>query len=245
MLTSATITVDFLANYAGPHRACWRVQGSGNPYVCTNLVTCVGGGSPCQFLINVMVDLESCEDVIFEGYIQATCQPEGSSIDQVPFEVTYTPTPSCNMYSLTNDTGSTYNFTSSELGVNCDGTARPALSVADGASIALCGIAGMPQIIIDDFNVVPLLNSCCSTCQNYSFTISIFNDKCAPNILITYTNPITGILIIYPIALPPYVPGTTTVIPVSINAALGSLNIYNGNPCAVITNPVVTDCVVV
>lgn len=245
MLTSATITVDFLGNYAGPHRVCWRVQDSGNPYACTNIVTCVGGGNPCQALINVMIDPESCEDVIFEGYIQATCQPEDSTVDRVPFTVIYTPTPTCNVYNLTNDTGTDYTFTSSELGVNCDGTIRSGMTVADGATIALCGIAGMPQNIIDDFNVIPALNSCCSICKNYAFTISIFNDKCAPNIVITYIDVVTGILTIYPVTLPPYVPGTTTIIPVSINAALGSLNIYNGNPCAIISTPVVTDCVVI
>ena len=243
MLTSATITVDFLANYAGQHRACWRVQGSGNPYVCTNLVTCVGGGNPCQALINVMVDPESCEDVIFEGYIQAACQVEGSSIDRVPFTVTYTPNPTCKMYSVTNTTGDVYDFTSAELGVNCDGTTRPALSLEDGASIALCGIASMPQIIIDDFNVEVIPDSCCTTCKKYTFTISV-PVECVPDIIITYINSTTGVLTTYPIVYPPYVPGTRTV-NVSINAALGSLNIYNGNPCAVISTPIVTDCVVV
>ena len=243
MLTPATITVDFLGNYAGPHRICWRVQGSGNPYVCTNIVTCVGGGNPCQAIINVMVETESCEDTKFEGYIQATCQVEGSPIDQVPFEVTYTPTPSCNMYSLTNTSGDVYDFTSSELGVNCNGTARDPLSLADGASISLCGIAGMPQIIIDDFDVLPIPDSCCSTCQNYSFTISVVNTKCVPNVIITYTDATTGVLTTYPIAYPPIIPGQVSI---SINAALGSLNIYNGSPlCTVITSPIVTDCVVV
>ena len=241
MLTSATITVDFLANYAGQHRACWRVQGSGNPYVCTNLVTCVGGGNPCQALINVMVDPESCEDVIFEGYIQATCQVEGSSIDRVPFTVTYTPNPTCKMYSLINTTGDVYDFTSSELGVNCDGTTRPALSLEDGASIALCGIASMPQSTIDDFNVAVIPDSCCTTCQNYAFTISV-PVECFLDVLITYTDATTGILTIYPITYPPVIPGNVSI---SINAALGSLNIYNGNACAIISTPIVTDCVVI
>ena len=246
MLTSATITVDFLANYAGQHRACWRVQGSGNPYVCTNLVTCVGGGNPCQALINVMVETESCDDVIFEGYIQAACQPEGSSIDQVPFEVTYTPIPTCNMYTLTNNTGDTYNFTSSDLGVNCDGTTRPALSLADGASIALCGIATMPQIIIDDFNVIPTPNSCCTTCKNYSFNVVLLNDRCNPGLVITYIDPITKLLTQYAITLPPPAPDGTISFSVSINAALGSLNIFSfGPPCVTISTPVVTDCVVI
>jgi hypothetical protein len=88
MLIPAIITVNFLGNYAGPHRVCWRVQGSGNPYVCTNIVTCTGGGNPCQALINVMVD-STVSSTIFEGYIQATCQPEDSGNGRVAFTVTY------------------------------------------------------------------------------------------------------------------------------------------------------------
>lgn len=167
MLTPAVITVNFLGNYAGPHRICWRVQGSGNPYVCTNIVTCVGGGNPCEAIINVMVETEACTPTVYEGYIQATCQPESSSTDQVPFTVTYTPTPSCLMYSLTNNTGDVYDFTSEELGLNCNGTARPAFLLGNGTSIMLCGIAGMPQSIITDFNVVQNPLACCSVCQTY------------------------------------------------------------------------------
>lgn len=176
MLTPATITVDFLGNYAGPHRVCWRVQGSGNPYVCTNIVTCVGGGNPCQAIINVMVETESCEDVIFEGYIQATCQVEGSSIDQVPFTVTYTPTPSCKGYILTNSSGTTQAFLSSDLGLNCDGTSRTGITLLTGKSIYLCGIAGMPQNIIDDYNVVLDTDICCSVCENYTVTSTTMAD---------------------------------------------------------------------
>lgn len=240
MLTPATITVNFLGNYAGPHRACWRVQGSGNPYVCTNIVTCVGGGNLCQAIINVMVETESCEDVIFEGYIQATCQVEGSPIDQVPFTVIYTPTPSCNMYDLTNNSGGIYIFTSAELGLNCDGTARTGISVPDGATISLCGIAGIPQNIIDDFSVVPTPDSCCTICKNYAFSISI-PVGCKLEVFITYIDPITNLLTQY-IPASPTPPATVNV---SINAALGSLNIYNGDACAIISTPVVTDCVVI
>ena len=168
MLTPAIITVDFLGNYAGPHRVCWRVQGSGNPYVCTNIVTCVGGGNPCQALINVMVESESCTDTIFEGYIQATCQPEGSSTDQVPFTVTYTPTPSCKFYTMTNPFGSSVTLTSSNLGLNCDGTARSSVLLSIGQSLKLCGIAGMPQNIIDIYNVEEDITKCCSECESYS-----------------------------------------------------------------------------
>lgn len=168
MLTPATITVNFLGNYAGPHRVCWRVQGSGNPYVCTNIVTCVGGGNPCQAIINIMVESESCTDTIFEGYIQATCQPEGSSTDQVPFTVTYTPTPSCKFYKLTNPYPGPVDLFPSDLGLNCDGTARPTVHLSGRQVLKLCGIAGMPQNIIDEYNVQEDITKCCSECVSGS-----------------------------------------------------------------------------
>jgi hypothetical protein len=150
------------------------------------------------------------------------------------------------MYSVTNTTGDVYDFISAELGVNCDGTIRPALSLEDGASIALCGIAGMPQIIIDDFNVAVIPNSCCTTCKNYSFNVVLLNDRCNPGLVITYIDPITKLLTQYAIKLPPPAPDGTISFSVSINAALGSLNISSvGLPCISITTPVVTDCVVI
>jgi hypothetical protein len=168
MLTPATITVEFLGNYEGPHRVCWRVQGSGNPYVCTNIVNCSGGGNICTAEISIMVDTELCDPTTFEGYIQATCNLETSTTGQIPFTVVYNPTPSCNAYILTNNTGDTYDFTSQELGLNCDGTARPAFLLADGGSIYLCGIAGMPLGTITTFNVLADPSVCCGVCESYT-----------------------------------------------------------------------------
>jgi hypothetical protein len=198
MLTPATITVNFLGNYAGPHRICWRVQGSGNNYVCTNIVDCVGGGNPCQAIINVMVESESCTPVIFEGYIQATCQPESSSTDQIPFTVTYTPTPSCNAYNVTNTTGDDYDFSSVELGLNCDGTERPSLLVASGDSFNLCGIAGMTKETIKDFDVVANPLICCSVCKNYTVNSTgviprlIYYIECSTKHLLSTLAPASG-----------------------------------------------------
>jgi len=166
-MTPAIITVNFISNYAGPHRICWRIQGSGNPYVCTNIVDCSGGGNTCQAVINTMVDNESCDPIIFEGYIQATCNAEDSPTDQVPFEVKYTPNPSCKAYLLINQTGSPAVFTSADLGVNCNGTTRTGLTLAGTASFYLCGIAGMPTQIIEDYNVELAPEICCSKCRSY------------------------------------------------------------------------------
>lgn len=171
MLTPATINVEFIANYAGQHRVCWRVQNLITPgtYACTNIVTCVGGGNMCSTIISVMVDPESCDPIIFEGYIQATCNVEGSLIDRVPFEVTYTPIPTCAAYTLTNATGGLIDLSSAELGLNCDGTVRPAMSLRDGQDINLCGISNMPIAIITAYDVRPV-DLCCYSCNTYTIT---------------------------------------------------------------------------
>jgi hypothetical protein len=171
MLTPATINVEFIANYAGQHRVCWRVQNLITPgtYACTNIVTCVGGGNMCSTIVSVMVDPESCDPVIFEGYIQATCNVEGSLIDRVPFEVIYTPTPTCTGYRLTNTTDLVADLSSADLGLNCNGTVRPATQLVAGQVINLCGISNMPTGIVIDYDVTPT-NLCCYTCNTYRIT---------------------------------------------------------------------------
>lgn len=197
-MTPAIITVNFISNYAGPHRICWRIQGSGNAYVCTNIVDCLGGGNSCQALINTMVDPNLCEPVIFEGYIQATCNAESSPTGQIPFTVTYTPDPSCKAYLLSNDTEDVYDFSAAELGLNCDGTVRPGILLADGGSIYLCGIAGMPQRIIDLFNVIQDPGVCCGVCKNYTVNSStgidatVYYIDCATKQFMTTKGPKTG-----------------------------------------------------
>lgn len=197
-MTPAIITVDFISNYAGPHRICWRIQGSGNPYVCTNIVECTGGGNTCQALINTMVDPNLCDPIIFEGYIQATCNAEGSPTGQVPFTVTYTPDPSCKAYILTNNTGLPYSLTSADLGLNCDGTVRPDITLIDYGVIYLCGIAGMPQPIIDLFTVILDPSICCGVCRNYTVNsatgidATIYYIDCVTKQFMTTKGPKTG-----------------------------------------------------
>lgn len=113
----ASITVNFNSNYAGSHRVCWRSGGSG-PYDCTTIVTCPIG--PCSAVINIMVDNETCDEVVFDGYVQATCQDPASLTGRVPFDDIFTPVPTCISYNIICETagiesiditnpGSTYN----------------------------------------------------------------------------------------------------------------------------------------
>jgi len=176
MLTPATITVNFTANYAGPHRICWR-QCSVGAYVCTNIVECVGGGNACSATISIMVDPESCTPACFEGYIQATCNPEGSSVDRVPWTVTFEPSPACKGYIITTDflciippqLGPV--VAAVDMGLNCNGTARPDLQIYCGSSVRLCAITPIPNLPVTNY-VMTESDFCCYDCTQYDVTIS-------------------------------------------------------------------------
>jgi len=96
-LIPALITVNFTSNYAGDHRVCWRTNFSG-PYDCSTIVTCLGGGNPCQAQVVIQVDNETCPEIIFDGYVQPICNDILSVEGQVPFQVTFTPNPVCDPY---------------------------------------------------------------------------------------------------------------------------------------------------
>ena len=100
-IVTATITVDFTANYAGDHRVCWRVQGSGDPYDCTTIVNCVGGGALCQAIFPADVNTTSCDGTVtFEGYVQATCEDVLSTNGRLAFTVDFIPNPTCLRWEL-------------------------------------------------------------------------------------------------------------------------------------------------
>lgn len=96
----ASISVNFISNYAGFHRVCWRTGGAG-PYDCTTLVSCTGGGAACSAVIPIMVDNETCTPVSFDGYVQATCELEESLNGRVAFNTVFTPVPPCREWVVT------------------------------------------------------------------------------------------------------------------------------------------------
>lgn len=92
----ATITIDFQAFYAGDHRACFRIFGSGDPYDCTTVVNCVGSGAGCQVVINTTVNSTSCDGTVtFEGYIQPTCQDILSTEGRLVWTADFVPNVVC------------------------------------------------------------------------------------------------------------------------------------------------------
>lgn len=93
----ANIEVTFQAAMIGQHRVCYRLGESGS-YTCI-LVNCLAVGE-CVADISIFVDNETCDEVTYTGYVQAACIEEASSQDRVPFEVTFTPVPSCKSYNI-------------------------------------------------------------------------------------------------------------------------------------------------
>lgn len=104
--TAANLVINFTSNYpAGQHRVCYRIQGSGDPYTCiiVNCTPFVPPAAPpaCTATIPITVDNETCDPVTYEGYIQPTCEVEGSPDGQVPFTITFTPSPACSAVQFT------------------------------------------------------------------------------------------------------------------------------------------------
>lgn len=146
-IVTATITVDFTANYTGDHRVCFRVQGSGDPYDCSTIVNCAGGGTACQAIINTDVNTTSCDGTItFEGYVQAACEDILSTNGRLAWTADFVPNPVCNRYEVTcaygpidsitiNDGGQCYT-----LGDTVVVTRDPGDTQVDDASISIASI---------------------------------------------------------------------------------------------------------
>jgi hypothetical protein len=121
-----------------------------------------------------MVDPESCTPVCFEGYIQATCNPEGSPVDQVPWSATFTPTPSCNLYSLqcTAPLGFCALIPAATMGLNCNGTARPDVGplVNFSAGLNICAQSIIPNLPAG--YVMTNAGAQCCDCTDYEISIT-------------------------------------------------------------------------
>ena len=139
-LVPATLTINFTSNYAGPHRVCYRLNGTG-AYDCTTVVTCTGGGALCTATINIMVDNETCDPVQYDGYVQATCEDIGSLVGRVPFVITFTPNPTCKGYTISCASVSVLDYT---VGINGSGynpAIPPIVTVAPGPGIGATATA--------------------------------------------------------------------------------------------------------
>lgn len=139
----ASITVTFTSYYAGLHRVCYRQGGSG-PYTCAT-VNCAGGGASCSYVINIVVDNETCTPVNFDGYVQAACEDINSTNNRVPFTATFTPSPSCKRYEVTCNTVGVLSAIVNTPGGACYNPASPpsvSFSGGGGSGAAATAVIG-------------------------------------------------------------------------------------------------------
>lgn len=151
-LVPVNLQINFTANYAGQHRACYRLAGSGSAYTCVN-VTCAVGA--CTALIPVFVDNETCVTVQYEGYVQPTCQDVASTDGRTAWSYTFTPSPTCKNYVVTcvSEAVASATMTSEASGYNPSSV--PAVLFTGGggtgaAATAVVGFGGITSVAIVD-----------------------------------------------------------------------------------------------
>lgn len=168
-IVPATITVNFTSNYTGNHRVCYRLGGVG-AYDCTTIVTCLGGSSPCSASISVLVDDAVCTDYVYDGYVQATCEDEGSLIGRVAWTATYTPTNACKSlrFTCTGD-GSAYCPGFELVTTDCGGATVIVPTVADGGVFSVCFPNGASISTPTKYTVTEAPTDCC-TCYTITFS---------------------------------------------------------------------------
>lgn len=98
--TPGTIKVCFTTNYTGTHRVCYRLSGSSGGYTCVNK-DCAGGGANCCAEITITVDNETCNTLVYEGYVQPACEDISSTANRVAFTTSFVPSPTCKRYVAT------------------------------------------------------------------------------------------------------------------------------------------------
>lgn len=110
-LENAEITIQFTAQWTGDHRVCYREVGAPT-YICTipgspsgdpGIHTYCAAGNTCQYNIPIQVDNETCDQVDYEGYVQAVCEDESSLTGRIPFTISFIPSPDCRRFEITCD----------------------------------------------------------------------------------------------------------------------------------------------
>lgn len=139
--TPATLTINFVANYAGVHRVCYRTGGSG-PYTCVT-TSCVGGGAACSYDLSVNVDNETCDLVNFNGYVQPACQDINSTTDRIPFSYDFTPNPSCKRYIVTCESVAIESITVIGGGSSYNPISPPAVLISGGGGTGATATANV------------------------------------------------------------------------------------------------------
>lgn len=165
---AATLDVNFVSNFAGQHRICYRIVPS-LVYDCTTVVTCLGGGNTCTASIPILVDNNTCVPVTYEGYVQAECESEESLVGRIPFYISFIPNPICDSYTVTCITTGVDSILSDIVGAGYDPLVPPtALLTLGGGGVGAVatvfignGVSVSPHGTLyadGTYTLVPLIN---------------------------------------------------------------------------------------
>lgn len=108
----STITITYTPQQStDSHRICYRVQATpANTYCCEVDATPSTIGVPKNFVITIgafpcasvpPVDTESCDPVVYEGYVQPVCEPESSLSQRAPWSTNFIVVPTCKQWDIT------------------------------------------------------------------------------------------------------------------------------------------------
>lgn len=193
---ASSLCVFYTPEYAGDHRICYRIQGAspGEDYCCIDDTTVSVPGVPKSFTFIIAdapcgtippLDLDACINIIYEGYVQPSCESVDADVNKVYWEVTFAPDPPCvdvkvscinqvpliTGYLTITDPGERYNTALNPIGVTIvrdpldpvlpgGGNDATATATAVGTSISSVtigapGLYGIPPTFIIDAPTLP------------------------------------------------------------------------------------------
>lgn len=159
----STLSVNFNSNYApGVHVMYYRIVGA--PSYSSATISCSGIG-PCTATVVIPpLDNDSCDPVVYEGYIKPACCTD--PLCEIPFTATFTPTETCRAVEFTCNNAPNCNNTPT-------GTAAPCITNSNitekafGARFTLCypgGAAGVPAANFLEYTYADDPAVCCYDC---------------------------------------------------------------------------------
>ena len=97
----ATLSITFTPQTSINHRVCWK-ETTDTLYDCSTIATSCIAGIPKTVTISVTVFNESCDPIVYEGYVQPVCEPESSLVARTSFpNITFTPDNPCLFWQAT------------------------------------------------------------------------------------------------------------------------------------------------
>lgn len=151
-LVPANITINFIANYNGAHRVCYRIGSSGS-YTCITTTCSLGA---CIGMIPIFVNNETCPTIQYEGYVQAECQDISSSEGRIPFSVNFNPSPNCKLYTITCVNAPLGSAPLTNAGTNYNPVLPPDVLITGGGGTGATAVStvGTGSIVIGSVNSI-------------------------------------------------------------------------------------------